>query len=167
MPKEGWASSQIEVEVSGLFTTHHRFEAVTGTLGEFTIPAFSQQAIYRSASGRELHMRKTSWLGSSHELLDGELVRGTAERRGLLSRGTLIHLDNRTYVLEPEGLLSRGWHLLDADGTTVLEIRPSGIFRQGAYLTVRGSIDGDLIVFAYYLVHMRQQEEAATATAVN
>jgi hypothetical protein len=39
------------------------------------------------------------------------------------------------------------------------------VFKQGAYLTINGSINSDLVAFVYYLVHMRQQEDAAATTA--
>jgi hypothetical protein len=38
-----------------------------------------------------------------------------------------------------------------------------GIFRQDFRLTLRGTVDTDLIAFAYYLVHTRSQEDAAAA----
>jgi hypothetical protein len=39
------------------------------------------------------------------------------------------------------------------------------VFKQGAILTITGNVDADLVAFAYYLVHVRQQEEAAGAAA--
>ena len=158
---------QIEVEVSGLFTTHHYFETAAGTLGEFTFPAFSQQGLFQTADGRELVMQKTSWLGSAHEVLDGGVVRGTADRRGLLSRDILVEFDGQAYTLEPEGILSQGWFLFDAEGNELLEIQPRGIFKQGAYLILKGVVAADLTAFAYYLIHMRRQEDAAAAAAAS
>jgi hypothetical protein len=160
-----WTFDQIEVEVSGFFTTHHYFETAAGTFGEFTFPAFSQQGVFQTADGRELVMQKTSWLGSAHEVLDGGVVRGSADRRGLLSRDIIVQFDGREYILEPEGLFSQGWFLFDAEGSKLLEIQPRGIFKQGAYLFIRGVVGVDLIAFVYYLIHMRQQEDAAAAAA--
>jgi hypothetical protein len=92
-------------------------------------------------------------------------VRGRGDRPGLFRRDLAIWFDGEEYALEPEGLLSRGWYLVDASGSRLLEIQPRGIFTQGAYLTITGAIDADLVAFAYYLVHMRQQEDAAAAAA--
>jgi hypothetical protein len=47
----------------------------------------------------------------------------------------------------------------------MLEIQPRGAFKQGAYLTITGAVDADLVAFVYYLVHMRQQEDAAASAA--
>jgi hypothetical protein len=156
---------EIEVAVSGFFTTHHHFQTEWGGLGKCTFPAFSQHAMYRTADGRELLMQKSHWLGSAHELVDGGSVRARADRPGLFRRDILIQFDGQEYTLEPEGLFSRGWLLFDAGGTKLLELRPRGAFKQGAYLTIIGSINSDLVAFVYYLVHMRQQEDAAATTA--
>jgi hypothetical protein len=156
---------EIEVAVSGFFTTHHHFRTEWGGLGKCTFPAFSQHAMYRTADGRELLMQKSHWLGSAHELVDGGSVRARADRPGLFRRDILIQFDGQEYTLEPEGLFSRGWLLFDAGGTKLLELRPRGAFKQGAYLTISGSINSDLVAFVYYLVHMRQQEDAAATTA--
>jgi hypothetical protein len=163
--KEVWMLDEIEVEVSGLFTTHHLLQTRSGTLGRLKFPAFSQYAVYHTTDGRELLMQKTHWLGTAHELVDGEVVRGRGDRPGLFRRDLAIWFDGEEYTLEPEGLLSRGWYLFDASGSTLLEVQPRGVFKQGAYLTITGAIDADLVAFAYYLVHMRQQEDAAAAAA--
>jgi hypothetical protein len=162
-----WTFDQIEVEVSGFFTTHHYFETAAGTFGEFTFPAFSQQGIFQTADGRALVMQKTSWLGSAHEVLDDGVVRGTADRRGLLSRDIIVQFDGLEYTLEHEGLFSQGWFLFDAEGNKLLETQPRGIFKQGAHLIIRGVVGVDLIAFVYYLIHMRQQEDAAVAAAAS
>jgi hypothetical protein len=52
-------------------------------------------------------------------------------------------------------------------GTTLLEIQPRGVLKQGAYLTILAEVDADLVAFAYYLVHMRKQEQAASVAAVS
>ena len=158
--------NEIEVDVSGFFTTHHAFRTPTGTLGEIRFPAFSQYGIFSGAHGRELLMQKTHWLGTAHELVEGEIVRGTADRRGLLSRDMVICFDGRDYTLEPEGLLSQGWFLLDAERFILLEIQPRGILRQGSYLSLYGPVQPALLVFAYYLVYMRQQEDAAAVASM-
>lgn len=167
MTKQIWTLDEIEVDVSGFFTTHHVLRTDAGILGELTFPAFSQCATYKTSNGRELLMQKTSWLGSTHELVEGEVVRGSGDRPGLFRRDIVLHLDGQRYSLEPEGVFSQGWRLFDATGQQLLEIQPRGIFRQGAYLTITGAVDADLVAFAYYLVHMRQQEDAAAAAAAS
>jgi hypothetical protein len=162
-----WTSDQIEVDVRGVFTTHHYLDIEAGTLGEFTFPAFSQQGVFQTADGRELVMQKISWLSSAHEVVEGETVRGTADRRGLLKLEIDLQFDGRAYTLEPGGLLSRDWNLFDAEGNRLLEIQPRGLLKQGAYLTLKSVVDADLVAFAYYLVHMRWQEDAAAAAATS
>jgi hypothetical protein len=162
-----WMKGKIEVDVSGFFTTHHHFETEAGHWGKLKFPAFSDHGVLRSADGRQLVMRKVHWLGSSHELIEGEVVRGTADRRGLLCRGMVIHFKGQEYLLEPEGLLSQGWYLTDTVGNVLLHIQPRGILRQGAYLSITAPMDADLVTFAYYLVHMRAQEDAAAVAATS
>ncbi len=157
----------IHIEVSGCFTTHHRLQSDAGTFGQFTFPAFAQHGIYRAADGRELLMQKTHWLGSAHELVDGQIVRGRADRPGLFRWDIAIRFDGRDYSLEPAGLLSWDWYLLDAEGNRLLEIQPRGLFRQSVDVTITGAVEVELLVFAYYLVHMRHQEDAAAAAAAS
>lgn len=165
MNKESWSLDEVEVDVSGFFTTHHLLRTAVGNLGKLTFPAFSQQATYRTSGGRELLMRKTHWLSTTHELVEGEVVRGNGARPGLFRRDIILKIDGQQYSLAPRGVLGQGWRLFDAAGQQLLEIQPRGIFRQGAYLTITGAVDADLVAFAYYLVQMRQQEEAAGAAA--
>lgn len=165
MFKESLMLDEIEVDVSGFFTTHHHFQTQAGLLGKLTFPAFAQYGTYHAPDGREVVMQRTHWLDSSHELVDGGTVRGRADRAGLLRRDILLQFDGRRYSLEPEGLLSQGWLLFDAEGNRLLEIQPRGILKQGSYLTLTGALDGDLIAFVYYLVYTRQQEEWAAVAA--
>jgi hypothetical protein len=165
MKQKTWLLDEIEVDVSGFFTTHHHLRTGAGNVGEFTFPAFSQSAVYRTADGRELLMQKTHWLGGGHELVEGQAVRGTADRPGLFRRDLLVKLDGQEYTLEPQGFFKQGWYLKDREGNILLEIQPRGFFRQGAYLTPTGVVEADLVAFAYYLVHMRQQEDAAAVSA--
>ena len=157
---------EIQIAVSGLFTTHHHLHTEMGPLGKLTFPAFAQRAIYRTPDGRELLMEKTHWLGTGHQLLEGDTVRGTADRSSLFDRGLVLQLDGRQYRLEPTGWLSRDWHLINQDGTKLLEIHLVGIFSRDARVVVTGIIgEPDLIAFAYYLFFMRQQEDAAAGAA--
>lgn len=165
MSQESVPLSQIEVDVAGAFTTHHRFRTQTGEGGELVFPAFGRGASFTGADGRRLSLNRKSPLGSKHELVEGRTVRATAEGRGLFSHDIIIHFDDQDYTLTPEGPFSRSWYLNDASGTRVLEIRPRGVFRRGAYLLPESDLAPDLIVFAYYLVYVRQQEEAAAGAA--
>lgn len=167
MPYESGLLGEIEVEIFGFFTTHHAFRVGTGSWGELTCPAFREEATFRWEDGSELVMRKAHWLGTAYEMLEGESVRGTADRRGFFSRDFLIDLDGQAYLLAPEGWLEKSWHLTDAVGQTLLEIRPRGIMRQGAYMTSIGRLNRALVVFAYYLVFMRGQEDTAAVAAVS
>ena len=165
MAQTTWMLGEIEVEVTGLFTTHHYFQTEAGTVAEFTFPAFVQEAEYHTAQGRELVMRKPRWFGTLHELLDGKVVLGTADRAGFFRRDLIIEFDGEEYGLEPEGAFKLGWFLVDADGRRLVEFQPRGVFKQGAYITISSVVDADLVAFAYYLVHTRKQEEAAAASA--
>lgn len=165
MARETGAVDVIEVSVAGFFTTHHYFETEAGSWGELTFPAFSDHGTFRTAHGRELMMRKIHWLGTAHELLERETVRGTADRRGLFHREMVIRFDGLEYLLEPAGLFSQGWYLVDVLGNRLLEIQPRGIFGQGACLMLPTTLNADLVAFAYYLVHVRRQEDTVVVAA--
>ena len=165
MPGEDRSIDEIEVTVSGLFTTHHRFATEAGVRGELTSPAFASYSTFRTARGRELVMQKVHWLGNAHELIVGELVRGTADRQSLFGREFAIHYGGREYQLAPEGFLGQGWHLTDDQGTLLVELRPRGILNQGFFLRTTGSVDVELLAFAYYLVQVRRQEDSAAVAA--
>lgn len=157
----------IEVNVTGFFTTHHYLQAEWGDVGELTFRAFGQGAIYHALDGRKLVMQKRHWLGHAHEMVDGNIVRGTGDRPGLFRMDIAVQFDGQEYSLEPEGILKQGWLLLDADRRLLMEIQPRGVFKQGAYLNLESSIELDLVAFAYYLVHMRKQEDAAVVAATS
>jgi hypothetical protein len=167
MSKDYWMFDEIEVTVSGCFTTHHHLSGQSGAYGEITFPAFATGAEFESASGRNLSMQKTRWWGSQHELADSRGVLGRADRAGILNRDINVWFDGQEYVLQPEGLFKQGWFLVDSQGAQLLEIQPRGVFRQGAYLSIKGVVDSALVVFAYYLIHMRQQEDAAAVAATS
>ena len=79
----------------------------------------------------------------------------------------VLQFDGQEYTLQPEGFWKQSWTLADAEGNIVLEIQPSGVLKRGAYLTIPGAADADLVAFAYYLFFMRQQEDAAGAAAAS
>jgi hypothetical protein len=165
MPERSAPFRETVVDVSGFFTTHHHLRTEAGTWGKLKFPAFSDHAVFGAAGGRELMMRKSHWLGTAHELIEGKRVRGRADRRGMLRTDIVVEFDGREYTLEPEGVLKDGWFLADQAGNRLLEIRPRGVFREGAFLTTLGAVSMDLIAFAYYLVHMRKQEDAAVVAS--
>ncbi|OQY20873.1 MAG: hypothetical protein B6I34_08195 [Anaerolineaceae bacterium 4572_32.1] len=71
MTQEAWMINEIDVIVSGLFTTHHYLQTATEVLGELTLPAFSKSGVFRTADGRELMVGRTSWWRGWHELRAG------------------------------------------------------------------------------------------------
>jgi hypothetical protein len=167
MSPKTWMLDTIEVNVSGFFITHHYLQTKEGMVGEFSFPAFGQRGVYHAADGRELLMQKAHWLDSAHELVEGQVVRGTARRSGLLRRAITIQLDGQEYVLEPQGIFNQGWRLVDAQGNTLLEIGPRGVFGRDTYLAPTGVLEADLIAFSYYVYYMNRQEETAAAVAAS
>ena len=165
MEREFWTTGEIEVNVSGFFTAHHYLESEMGVLGELTLPVFGNGGVFCSADGRELEVRRTSWWRGWHELREDGVVLGTARPRGFWRRTMSVGLKGRTNDLEPADFWSRGWRLVDGAGAILLEVRPRGVFRRGAYLTIVGSVHADLLVFAYYLVNVRWQEQSAAAAS--
>jgi hypothetical protein len=93
------------------------------------------------------------------------MVRGTANRHSLFGREIAICYGDREYLLAPAGFLSQGWYLTDDKGTRLVELQPRGILSQGFTLTTAGSVDVELLAFAYYLVHVRRQEDSAAVVA--
>jgi len=165
MERGVWTSGEIEVAVSGFFTTHHRMQTAAGVWGEFTLLAFSRSGVFRATGGRELVVERTSWWRGWHELREDGIVLGTARPRGFWRRTMSVGFRGRMYELEPASFWSRGWRLIDEAGMMILEIQPRGFFSRGAYLTIMGPVDADLLVFTYYLVNVRWQEQAAASAA--
>jgi hypothetical protein len=165
MAREVWPTDGVEVVVSGAFTTHHHLRTETRTLGELTLPAFRTGGVFRAGDGRAMTVHRTSWWRGWHELREGETVLGTARPRGFWRRRMVVQFEGRRYVLQPAGFWTRSYHLVDVVERTLLEVRPRGVFRRGAYLAAILPVDVGLLVFAYYLVHTRWQEDAAAAGA--
>ena len=153
----------IEVTVSGFFTTHHLMHTQMEVLGELVLPSFTMEGVFHTADGRELAVRKTNWWRGWHEMRENGVVLGTAYPQGFWRRTTSVGFVGLMYELVPTGFWSQGWHLLDETGRLLAEIHPRGIFRRGAYLTVVDSVSADLLIFAYYLVNARWQEQSAAA----
>ncbi len=165
MNQESWTADEIEVTVSGFFTTHHILQTPEGNLGELTLPAFSKSGVFRFANGRELVVARTSWWQRGHELQESGVVLGTARPLGFLRRTTEIGFQEEMYKLVPASFWARGWLLLNEVKTILIEVQPRGIFRRGAYLTIVDPVSIDLLIFAYYVVNARWQEQAASTSA--
>jgi hypothetical protein len=163
--QETLALDMTEVDVSGFFTTRHRFETASRPWGELTMPAFSNQATFQTPGAQDLLFRKVHWLESVHEVSENGIVRGTADRRGIFDRDMVLRFDGREYLLRSAGLLNQGWYLVDDLGCQLLEVQPRGMLRQGAYLRLFDLLDIGLVAFTYYLVHVRWQEDAAVVAA--
>ncbi len=165
MEDQMWAGSEIEVEVWGCFTTHHRLLTETDVLGELTLPVFSSGGVFEAADGRELVVEKTSRWRGWHELRENDIVVGSARPLGFWGRRMSVGFRGLMYELVPVGFWSDGWDLLDESGAVVVEIRRWGFFRRKVSLTVRELVHFDLLVFVYYLAHVRWQEQAAAVAA--
>lgn len=155
----------VEITVSGFFTTHHFLETVMGGLGKLILPAFDKRGIFYSSDGRELMVERTSWWRGWHELRENGIVLGTARPQGFWRRTMEVGYQGAMYELIPAGFWSRGWLLVDEAGTVLLDIQPRGVFRRGAYLTILEPVNVALLVFAYYLVNARWQEQSAATGA--
>jgi len=160
-----WTTGEIEVHVSGFFTTHHYMQTAAMVLGEFTLPAFSTSGVFHFADERKLVVERTSWWRGWHELREDGVVLGTAYPRGFWRRTMSVGFRGLVYGLAPASFWSRGWHLVDGAGTALLEVQPRGILCRGAYLTIMGPVHTGLLVFTYYLVNARWQEQAAVPSA--
>ena len=158
-----WTHGEIEVGVTGFFTTHHLLEMAGGLVGELTLPVLGYSGIFRAAGGRELVVERTHWWRGWHELRENGVVVGTARPRGFWRRSMDVGFRGRTYELLPADFWSRAWVLVDEMGQDVLAVEPRGIFRRGAYVSILGTVHPDLVVFAYYLVNVRWQEQSAAA----
>lgn len=163
MNQESWVADEIEVTVSGFFTTHHVLQTSAGNLGKLTLPALSKSGVFRFAGGRELVVARTSWWRGWHELRENGIVLGTACPQGFWRRTMEIGFRGAMYELVPASFWARRWLLLDETGATLIEVQPRGAFRRGAYLTIVEPVSIDLFVFAYYLVNARWQEQSAAA----
>jgi hypothetical protein len=165
MSDQMWTAGEIEVEMWGCFTTHHRMLTEMGVLGELTLPVFSSGGVFEAADGRNLEVEKTSWWRGWHELRENGVVIGSACPQGFWGRTMSVGFRGLMYELVPAGFWSDGWNLLDKAGMVVVEVRRWGFFRRKVCLTVHGPVHFDLLVFVYYLVNARWQEQSAAAAA--
>lgn len=159
------ATDRIQVDVSGFFTTHHRFLSGAGELGQMTMPAARREGVFRSFEGRELVLWRKSWWRSEHELRESGMTLASARPRGFFRTEIMIEFGGQRYTLARISFWKRGWRLIGPGNVALLEVQPRGFFKRGAFLDILGEVDADLLVFVYYLVYMRWQEEAAAAAA--
>lgn len=164
MRRGTWLTDQVEVTVSGVFTTHHHLQTPAGVLADFTMHPLRRRAVCRTVEGRELVMKQTNWWHGTHELQEGGVVLGTARALGLLRRENSVRFGGRDYRLRAAGFWGRVWHLVD-DASLLVEVHPRGIFRRGAILRILRPVDADLLAFTYYLVNARWGEQTAAASA--
>jgi hypothetical protein len=165
MKDQMWTGGQIEVEMWGCFTTHHRMLTETDVLGELTLPVFSSGGVFEATDGRELVVEKTSWWRGWHELRENDIVVGSARPLGFWGRRMSVGFRGLMYELVPAGFWSDGWDLLDGSGGVVVEVRRWGFFRRKVSLAIRGIVHPDLLIFVYYLAHIRWQEQTAAVAA--
>jgi len=109
-------------------------------------------------------VERTSWWRGWHELRENGVVLGTARPLGFWRRAMSVGFRGQMYELVPTSFWCRGWYLVDEAGTILMEVQPRGIFRRGAYVMIREPVDADLLVFTYYLVHARWQEQSTAAS---
>lgn len=159
-------TTEVRVRRRGFLTTHHSFSIGDRTLGELTLPAFGQGNVFRAEGGRDLVMRRPRWLTTEHEMCQGGQVRARAVAAGMLSSAMKIEFEEQAYTLKPASALSEKWRLVDAQDLVLLSIEPQGCLSGEVRLYPQPGIDPDLIVFAYYLVHVRREETAAACAAV-
>jgi hypothetical protein len=138
---------------------------MAGLLGELTLPAFARGGIFVFAGGRELVVEKTSWWKGWHELRESGTVVGSARPLGFWGQRISVGYRGKMYELVKAGFWGDRWHLVDESGTILVEIWRQGFFRQEVSMTVHLEVQPDLLVFAYYLAHVRWQEQAAAAGA--
>jgi hypothetical protein len=169
MNENMWTGDEIEVDVWGFFTTHHRLQAASGELGTLTLPAFSRGGKFRFADGREIVAERTSWWRGWHELRVDSVVVATARPVGFWRQRMSVGYRGQAYELVSISCWGRGWRLFEGDGggSAVVEVQPRGVFRRGAYLQPFAPVPTDLLIFVYYLVNARWQEQASAAAATS
>jgi hypothetical protein len=165
MKRETWLADQVEVTVSGVFTTHHHLQTATGVLGELTMPALRRRAVFDTVDGRQLIIEQTSWWRGSYEIREDGTVLGTAQPLGIFRRENVVRFGDRDYRLRAAGFWGRIWHLVDNAGEALIEVQARGVFQRGAVVRILRAVDVDLLAFTYHLVNARWQEQAAVAGA--
>ena len=164
MEEERWVFDEIFVDVAGFFTTEHTFRSASQRLAVLKVPAGMAEGSCEDESGECVVVRRTGCLSRGYELLEGGLVRGAAEPRGLFKMGYAVQFDGQGLELVPEGVFRQGWLLVDAAGRVLLGLEPLGVFKRGARLMASQPIEFPLAVFAYYLYQVQRQETAAVAS---
>ena len=153
--------------MEGVFTTHHYLLSAAGSLGELTIKTGGGTGTFLATDGRELEVKRTSLWRGWYEMRDSGVVIGTAASQGFFRRTTTIDYRGVEHLLEPVNTWARRWRLVDPMGSVLVEVEPRGVFKRGAFIKVFGEIELDLLVFCYYMVSMRWQEQASAASAAS
>ncbi len=165
--EQEWVTDEIEAVVSGFFSTHHCLQTAAGIMGELSLSPTRTNGVFRFADGRELVMKRPSWWKRQYELWENGVLSGSSHPRSLFRREIVVQFGGKEFALRPAGFWTRRWHLIDDAGRALLEIRPRGVFRRGAFLTILDAVDVALLIFGYYLVYARWREEAAAAAAAS
>jgi hypothetical protein len=112
-----------------------------------------------------LVVEQISWWRGWHELREDGIVLGTARPLGFWRQKMSVGFRGEMYELVPASFWARSWLLTDGTERELIDVQPRGVFRRGAYLTILAPIHTDLLVFVYYLVNVRWQEQSAAAAA--
>ncbi|RLD04162.1 MAG: hypothetical protein DRI65_11255 [Chloroflexota bacterium] len=155
----------IEVTVSGIFKTEHVFNTPDGVLGTLTIKGSKGEGSFTGAGNLLLDFKKPSVWKSQYEFREGNAALGKAQPPKKLSRAFNIGFDGESYQLKPGGSKLRSWTLKNSQGQGICEILPRGGLKRGAFIRIGAEIPLKLLVFTYYLVVKRWQEESAAAAA--
>ncbi|MBN1485135.1 MAG: hypothetical protein JXA37_10460 [Chloroflexia bacterium] len=165
MEETTYLLDEIEISIDGFRRPRHFLQTEQGLLGELSVSFTSRQASYAGADGRRLEMSQPSFWRSEFELRRDEELLARAAQRRFFGREMAIEYQGQPYILQPAGFWTRAWQLLDNQETVLLQVEPRGILQRGAHLTVQGELPLDLLIFVYFLVHNRWQNEAAVVGA--
>lgn len=155
----------IEVTVSGTFKTEHVFNSSAGVLGKLLIKGNKGEGSFQGADDSWLEYKKPSIWKNQYELHEGNLITGKAHPPKKLKRAFEIDLDGELFSLSPGGSKLRSWMIRNDQGESICEVLPRGGLKRGAILRIGAEIPLKLLVFGYYLVFKRWQEESAAAAS--
>jgi hypothetical protein len=155
----------IEVTVKGTFITEHMFRAPDGVLGILTINSSKGEGKFLGNDDGGVTFKKPSFWKNNYELYEGSSPLAAAHPPKKLSRAFEIDFKGEVFHLAPGGTKMRSWTMANSQGQRISEILPRGVFKRGAYLKIGAAIPLYLLVFGYYLVIRRWQEEAGAAVS--
>ena len=165
MDQAQYKADLLEITVSGTFKTVHVFNSPAGLLGDLTIKGSKGEGRFVGADQVVLDFKKPSFWKNHYEIQQGITVVGKAHPPKKLRRAFEINLEGGIFNLAPGGTKRRSWTLLDAQGQGICEILPRGGLKRGAFIKIKAGTSLKLLVFSYFLVEKRWQEERAAAAA--